>query len=540
MRSREYWQKRFSSVEEMRNKRGRLTVDAIAPHFDRAQASIDKEIRVWYQRFADNNGVSLADAKKLLKQNELDELKWDIEEYIKRGKENAVSQKWLKELENASAKYHISRLEALKIRTQNAAENAFAAEQSTLTECFADTWKEDYYRTAFEVQKGFSLGFDVAQVDETRVRKLLDKPWTADGQTFSDRIWKSKAQLLDSVSSELTQMCILGKAPDDAIANIAKRMNVAKSQAGRLVMTENAYFGSAAQQQCYKDLDVERYQIVATLDSRTSDICRHLDGKVFDMKDYEPGVTAPPFHVYCRSCTVPYFADNDENGMRAARDKGGKTYYVPASTTYEEWANAFAGGGNKSGLTPIASPAILDVVEQAVGVRKGTPMEIKQAVVGANPNYSTGREYKINCQRCVQTYELRRRGYDVIAKPKPAGTNSVVWGSECFTQQGQQAYQQFTFHQTEAAIKRELAAAPDGARYTIYVQWKGRGSGAHVFIAEKYNGVVHYVDPQPGKEDVSHYFANGRKGCFGFFRMDDKPITTNKNIIAATVEVNTP
>ena len=223
MRNREYWQKRFSAVEEMRNKRGRLTVDQIAPHFDRAQAAIDKEIRVWYQRFADNNGISLAEAKKLLQQNELDELKWDIEEYIKRGQENAVSQKWLKELENASAKFHISRLEALKLRTQNAAENVFAVEQNRLIERLMDTWKEDYYHTAFEVQKGFSLGFDVARVDENRVNKLLDTPWTADGQTFSDRIWKSKAQLLDSVSSELTQMCILGKAPDDAIAAIAHK-----------------------------------------------------------------------------------------------------------------------------------------------------------------------------------------------------------------------------------------------------------------------------------------------------------------------------
>lgn len=355
MRNREYWQKRFTAVEDVRNKRGKLTVDQIAPHFDRAQAAIDKEISVWYQRFADNNGISLAEAKKLLRQNELDELKWDIEEYIKRGQENAVSQKWLKELENASAKFHISRLEALKLRTQNAAENAFAAEQNRLTERLMDTWKEDYYRTAFEVQKGFSLGFDVAQVDENRVNKLLDTPWTADGQTFSDRIWKSKAQLLDSVSSELTQMCILGKAPDDAIAAIAKRMNVAKSQAGRLVMTENAYFGSAAQKQCYKDLDVEQYQIVATLDSRTSDICRHFDGKVFDMKDYEPGVTAPPFHVYCRTCTVPYFADNDENGMRAARNAGGKTYYVPASMTYGEWQEKYVQTGGKQ-PEPVAQP----------------------------------------------------------------------------------------------------------------------------------------------------------------------------------------
>ena len=365
MRNREYWQKRFSAVEEMRNKRGRLTVDQIAPHFDRAQAAIDKEICVWYQRFADNNGISLAEAKKLLRQNELDELKWDIEEYIKRGQENTVSQKWLKELENASAKFHISRLEALKLRTQNAAENAFAAEQNRLTERLMDTWKEDYYHTAFEVQKGFSLGFDVAQVDENRVNKLLDTPWTADGQTFSDRIWKSKAQLLDSVSSELTQMCILGKAPDDAIAAIAKRMNVAKSQAGRLVMTENAYFGSVAQQQCYQDLDVERYQIVATLDSRTSDICRHLDGKVFDMKDYEPGVTAPPFHVYCRSCTVPYFADNDENGMRAARNAEGKTYYVPASMTYGEWQEKYVQTGGKQ-PEPVAQPTKSAIIKPKI------------------------------------------------------------------------------------------------------------------------------------------------------------------------------
>ena len=354
MRNREYWQKRFSAVEEMRNERGRLTVDAIAPHFDRAQASIDKEIRAWYQRFADNNEISVVDAKKLLRQNELEELQWDVSEYIKRGRENAVSQEWLKELENASAKFHISRLEALKLRTQNAAEQAFAVEQNKLTECLTDTWKQDYYHTAYEMQKGFRVGFDVTQVDNRRINKLLDKPWTADQMTFSDRIWKSKAQLLDSVSTELTQMCILGKAPDEAINNIAKRMHVAKSQAGRLVMTENAYFGSAAQKQCYQDLDVEQYQIVATLDSRTSDICRQLDGKVFDMKDYEPGVTAPPFHVYCRTCTVPYFADNDDNGMRAARDENGKTYYVPANTTYAEWEKAFAGGGKKDFFRDLA------------------------------------------------------------------------------------------------------------------------------------------------------------------------------------------
>lgn len=130
-------------------------------------------------------------------------------------------------------------------------------------------------------------------------------------------------------------------------------MNTSKNNAGRLVMTEEAYFSSAAQKDCFKSLDVEQYEIVATLDSHTSDICRNLDGKHFPMKDYQPGVTAPPFHVGCRSTAVPYFDEQFDIGERAARGTDGKTYYVPADMTYKEWEKAFvessSEGVDKSG-----------------------------------------------------------------------------------------------------------------------------------------------------------------------------------------------
>ena len=74
----------------------------------------------------------------------------------------------------------------------------------------------------------------------------------------------------------------------------------------------------------------------------------------------------------------------------------------------------------------------------------------------------------------------------------------------------------------------------------IYIKWKGRPPAAHVFIAEKSGGVVHYMDPQTGNMDASGYFARGSKGRFGFFRMDDKALTTDQAIIAATVEVKKP
>ena len=75
-------------------------------------------------------------------------------------------------------------------------------------------------------------------------------------------------------------------------------------------MTEQAYFHSVAQQEAFKELDVEEFEVVATLDNLTSEICQEMDGKHFPMKDYEPGVTAPPFHPWCRSVTVPYFDDD--------------------------------------------------------------------------------------------------------------------------------------------------------------------------------------------------------------------------------------
>lgn len=137
-------------------------------------------------------------------------------------------------------------------------------------------------------------------------------------------------------------MCITGEAPDRAIREIANAMKVSKSQAGRLVMTESAAFANKAREDCMNELGVEEFEFCATLDSITSEICQEMDGRHYLMSEYAIGVTAPPMHPNCRSCTCPYFDDEfTVNEKRAARGDDGKTYYVPADTTYKEWKNAF-------------------------------------------------------------------------------------------------------------------------------------------------------------------------------------------------------
>ena len=84
---------------------------------------------------------------------------------------------------------------------------------------------------------------------------------------------------------------------------------------------------------------MEEYELVETLDSHTCEICGPLDGKVFPMSQYQPGITVPPFHPRCRGTTVPHFDDN--YGERAAKNHEGKTYYVPADMTYPQWYETY-------------------------------------------------------------------------------------------------------------------------------------------------------------------------------------------------------
>lgn len=344
-----YWQKRFSALENAQNQYGQNTFHQIEPAFDKAERQIQAQIEAWYARYASNNGITLAEARKQLSAVELKELQWDVQEYIKYGQENAMNQQWMKELENASARFHISRLEALKLRTQQSLEVAFGNELDSLDGMVKRLYQSGYYHTCFEVQKGFNIGWEIGQIDERKLQKVISKPWAADGKTFSDRVWQSKTTMVNELHQQMTRTIIQGKAPDEAIKSMTKylqnKTKNAKYNAGRLVMTEQAFISSAAQKDAFNDLDVEEFEIVATLDSHTSDICREMDGKHFPMKDFQPGVTAPPFHVWCRSTTVPYFDDEwGRSGERAARGEDGKTYYVPADMTYPEWEKAMVDG----------------------------------------------------------------------------------------------------------------------------------------------------------------------------------------------------
>lgn len=406
MKNSKYWKKRFEILEESELKKGQAYLETLEQQYRIASANIEKEISKWYSRFAVNNNISMAEAKKLLSTRELAEFKWDVQEYIKYGQENAFTSQWMKQLENASARVHVSRLEALKLQIQQQVEVLYGNQVDGIEKLAKDIYSDGYYHTAFEIQKGFNVGWDLQSMNESQLQKVLSKPWTVDKNTFRDRCWTNKQQLVGSVQTQMTQSIMRGDPPDRAIKNIAERFNVDKRKAGRLVMTESAFFASTAQKDAFNALDVEQFEIVATLDNHTSEICQELDGHVFDMKDYESGVTAPPFHPWCRTTTVPYF--DDEFGERAARDADGKTYYVPSDMKYKDWKEAFVDGGSKDGFKEISiddiikgKPKLFNTTAEAFKNVKYTGIEEKFAKQIDERFLELSNEYPIDTQDII-------------------------------------------------------------------------------------------------------------------------------------------
>lgn len=342
----DYWKKRFELLEDAMNNKGAQYMKDSEAIYRKAISNTEKEISRWYARFADNEGISYQRAVEMLTGDELKEFHMDVKEYIEKGKTLGVSDQWAKELERASTKVHISKLEALKLQMQQQVEELTGKKVKDITNLMSDIYSDTFYKTAFEIQKGFGVATNFAKLDKKVVDKILVKPWASDGSNFSERIWGShRAQLVNKLHEGLTLNLIQGKPPDNLIKEIANTFEVDRKRAAILVFTEKAYFQSLAQHDSFKNLGIEEYEIVATLDTKTSEICREMDGRHFKLSDYQIGLTAPPFHPRCRTATAPFFDDEFEDEVkRAARDENGDYYTVPANMKYDEWYRGFVEG----------------------------------------------------------------------------------------------------------------------------------------------------------------------------------------------------
>lgn len=205
------------------------------------------------------------------------------------------------------------------------------AEIGVDTEHLGDIIQNAYMQMVFDVTKGadYRAAFDL--IPESRVKAILSTNWS--GQMFSQRVWDNTNALADGLKHDMLVGIMAGKSEQHMADDIMNRCSVGAFEARRLVRTETTCVANMAELDGYKELDIDEYEFSACLDSRTSDLCRELDGKVFKRNSAQAGVNLPPMHPFCRSTTLPVLPSEEDLDKELA-EPGDE---IGAAVDFDEW-----------------------------------------------------------------------------------------------------------------------------------------------------------------------------------------------------------
>ena len=326
-----YWIQRALERSQADIRSADEVVKTINDAFYNCLKEIEKEISVLYYRYAEDNELDYDLATKLLTGDEYKSFRMGLEEYM----DLIDSPEIQLELNTLSTRSRISHLEETFFNIQKQIDKAYIYQHEAVESLMKESLQTNYHRVIFDigVATGETVVKDFHKLTIGEIVKEFEKPWS--GKNFSERIWKNRAKLKDALEEEIVKMAISGADCTQAIESVAKKMDVSKKAAATLVHTEQAYFSSLGTLKAYNEMGVEEYIYVATLDLRTSDICRDLDHEVFSIKDAQAGVNYPPMHPRCRSTTAPYTGALE--GTRTARDMFNNEVKVDKSLNYKEW-----------------------------------------------------------------------------------------------------------------------------------------------------------------------------------------------------------
>lgn len=389
-----YWEQR--SLQNSRDifADAESYVKTLRKEYDLAIEDINTKIYNQLSKMAEEGEMTLQQAKKWLNDSERIAHINSLEEFTKKA-QGTITKEIERELNLASRRVRISRLQAMEQNLRASVAGLMSREEKGLFAQLSKTYEHTYYKELYNLQR--ITGYEsVLKINKDLLDKTIRTPWLENGGNFSERIWGRGDKLVNTLRTNLTRDIMTGRSPKESIKHISETMNVSKANASRLVMTEVSAIHSRAEKDSYKEFGVEKYEILATLDLRTSDVCRNMDGKVLDVKDYKEGVTAPPFHVNCRSTTIPYFDDDIQRRLedtRMARNpETGKSERVE-NLNYKQWYDKYVAKTGGKGYNNIGI-AISQRVKNVKSEKEESPRKNTKGNHGVKWEIIQSEEYR--------------------------------------------------------------------------------------------------------------------------------------------------
>lgn len=385
MSSKEYWEKRKAQRMWEYMDEAEKTADQISKAYEKADNYLEKEIDKIYMRYKSKHGLSDLEARQYLHRMH-DKTSFEEFRSMLKQADEAEKKELLALIEAPAYASRIAKLQEMQERIDDMMKSIYHQELSHSNRHYADLANEAYYKTIYDIQKDVGIAFSFSETSTRQIDKLLKSKWS--GINYSKRIWNNTHNLAETLKQELLVGLMTGRSDREVCELIRHRFASGAMEARRLVRTESCFIANEMEGQAYEESGIDRYMYVATLDKKTSKICRGLDHKVFAVKDRKPDVNYPPMHPWCRSTTIAYLDDDVlEDMTRKARDpESGRTYSIPTNISYEDWKEKYVDKtDHKERLTKLKEIYAMDEKRVKMKVAKGendiTKNDFESAIV---------------------------------------------------------------------------------------------------------------------------------------------------------------
>lgn len=339
MQGADYWKKRAEQII-LSAEQSVLSYEVkLAQAYEVALFEIRKDMDAFFQKYANENKVTYMEARKRLTSVEKVTFNALLKEWYQTAQTLGLSPEFKQYLSTLGKKVYITRLESLEASIKYEIERLKNSQFNWMSELVETNYTAGYYSSYFVFAKGVEGSVNFATINKSGVELAVKTRW--DGRNYSDSVWADKARLEKQLTVLLPQSFSRGLSSNEIGTMLAKEFNVSQNRGRTLARTEINYLCNRASLDMYKVAGVESYEFLATLDLRTSEICRGLDGYIGKVSLAKVNVNYPPMHPNCRSTTIPYFADDDIED-RIARNEDGENIKVPRSMTQEKWINTYA------------------------------------------------------------------------------------------------------------------------------------------------------------------------------------------------------
>lgn len=299
-KSPKYWSGRMDEIMAYVDRTDIDFFDELQIIYTEGRQNIQKEIYNFYAKCSKENNISIQEAKKRLMREDLSDYRANAEKYFKQAEKDPELLKRLNEQYKAGK---VTRLEALHLDM----EWHLGKMSGALHKSF-DRYLKEVAQYAYRKIIG---GNSKSTLNKAALEQIVKTPFN--GKNYSSSIWGNTDDLAKDLKKVLTQGFIRGSGPADMARELRKKYNVAKNRAEAIVRTDGTNVVNLSAAKRFEDFGLTKYKNNVHVDDRTTEICLRVnrEDKTFLLVEYQPGITAPPYHVGCRTGIVP---DDSEIG----------------------------------------------------------------------------------------------------------------------------------------------------------------------------------------------------------------------------------